>query len=191
MNAGSYDDSTLGNEKENEVRKSFKHRSANFSVHQLKRFRVSLNCKNLRFDIAQKIHSQTFALILVPVKRFIDIELRLRTNYQFIVRRERVNLSLRTLQVTPSSGLSSYACVRRSNSVRISSVSGNFSFSAAMLSQISSTIWIRSATLSSKMPATCVFISKPPTSKIIKQTANTIKTYIFTIHPPPTTSSPL
>jgi hypothetical protein len=103
---------------------------------------------NARFDDTQKLRAQSRITCFVPVEGILNLRFCLRAEDDAMCQLEPRRRARTSFHGRPTPGFASASAIRRSSSERWSSVSGRASVSAAMLSQMSSTIWIRSAMLS-------------------------------------------
>src|SRR5437762_2407581 len=113
------------------------------------KLRMPLNPGNAGVNRALELRAQTFVAFSVPLIRLREVELRLRLENNLSTHSEPAMRCLTSAQVEPLLGFLRCASRRRSSSSRCAWDGGAGSDVLPIESQISSTSWIRSETLSS------------------------------------------
>lgn len=131
------------------VRKAPHHRPPRLAVYHRVEQRISSDRLDAGVQDAQELSSEPLPASFVPLRRLVDLDVRLRAEAEPARQPNRWCSRARTSsQEIADSGSRSCSARRRSISACCASVSGSASGSAAMLSQRSSANWIRSETLS-------------------------------------------
>ena len=140
---------------EKSIGKSVKHTTPDLFVNYRMHFGMVQDRLNPGFHFLKKLHTEPGFLMLVVPVCLVKLGLCFRfDNEGYFARFLLVNLIFTAVHVEPSCGEHCNTCKRRSSSAHCASVIGSLFGSSAIVSQISSTNLMRSATVSSSMLVT-------------------------------------